>query len=103
MGRGLPSAGNPGIIEHGQLPGYPRLQVLQQQDRPGQRRTWHPITEDLADHHRNLPGMLATRWAHLLSGGPDRGVGRPPQRTVLLFAEYQLGQPLAARVGKLPD
>ena len=103
IGRGLPGAGQPGIIEHSQLSGYPRLQAFQQHHRPGQRRIWHRITEDLADHHRDLPGLLATRWAHLLGGGPDCGVGRPPQRTLLLTAEYQLGQLLAASVGKLPD
>ncbi len=47
--------------------------------------------------------MLATIWAHLLGGGPDGGVGCPPQRTLLLTAEYQLGQLLAASVGKLLD
>jgi hypothetical protein len=50
-----------------------------------------------------MPGRLATGRAHLLSGGPDCSVGRPPQRTLLVTAEYQLGQLLAASVGKLLD
>jgi hypothetical protein len=58
---------------------------------------------DLADHHRDLPGLLATRVAHLLGGSPGRGMSRPPQRTLLITAEYQLGQLLAASIGKLPD
>jgi len=87
---------------HGQLSGYPRLQAFQQHYRSGQRRICHPITEDLADHHRDLPGLHATRWAQILGGGLDRGVGRPPQRTLLLSAKCQLGLLLAASVGKLP-
>jgi len=68
------AAGSPtdAIIEHGQLPGYPRLQAFQQHHRPGQRRVRHWIAEDLADHHRDLPGLLATRRAHLLGGAGVR-------------------------------
>jgi transposase len=50
-----------------------------------------------------LPGLHATSRAHLLSGSPDRSIGCPPQRTLLLTAKHQLGQLLAASVGKLPD
>jgi hypothetical protein len=99
----LTGASQLGIIEHSQLPGYPRLQAFQQHYLLGQRRIWHRITEDLADHHRDLPGLLAARWAHLLGGGSDCGIGRPPQRALLLTAEDQLGQLLTASVGKLPD
>ena len=103
IGRGLPGASQLGVIEHSQLPGYPRLQAFQQHHGPGQRRIRHRMTEDLVDHHRDLPGLLAARQAHLLGGSPDGGVGRLPQRPLLLAAEYQLGQLLAASTGKLPD
>jgi hypothetical protein len=35
--------------------------------------------------------MLATKWAYLLGGGPDRDVGGPAQHTLLLAAKYQPG------------
>ena len=93
----------PGIIEHSQLPGYPRLQAFQQHHRPCPRRkAWQRITEDLAEHHRDLFGPLAARGAHLLGGSPGGDISRPPQRTLLLTAEYQFGQLLAASVGNLP-
>jgi hypothetical protein len=103
IGRGLPGTGQLSIIQHSQLPGYPRLQTLHQHHRPGPRHICHRITEDLADHHRQLPGLLATRRAQLLGRGPHGDVGRLPQRTLMLTAKHQLGQFPAASVGKLLD
>ena len=57
--RRLPGASPAGIIQHGQLSRYPRLQHFQHRHRPGQRRILHGLAEGFPDHHRELPGLLS--------------------------------------------
>ena len=64
--RGGPSGpGQAGIIQHRQLPGDPCLQRLQHRPMPGQRRARHRLAEHLADHHRQLVGLLVIAGAQL--------------------------------------
>jgi hypothetical protein len=98
----LSSASPVGIIQHGQLARYPRLQPFQHCHRSGQRRIWHRPTENFADHHRQLPGLL-NRRAHLSGGVLDSGGARLSQGTLLVAAKHQRRQFPAASIGQQPD
>ncbi len=85
---GLPRARQAGIIKRRQHPCYPCLQSAQQRRLPGQRRIGHRLAEDLADHHRHLPGLLTAGTVQLPGSELDRSRGRLPQRTFLIAAQH---------------
>jgi hypothetical protein len=60
LGRRPPGTGQSPVIQDSQLGGDSRLQRLQQRHLPRQRRAWHRLAEDLADHHRQLLSLLTT-------------------------------------------
>ena len=101
--RRLPCASRSDITQHRQLPCYPCLQPFQQRHDPGQRRIRHWLTEDSTDLPRDLVGSLAIGWAHLSGGAPDSSLSRLPQRALLIIAEHQRCQLLAARISELLD
>ena len=100
--RGLPCAGHARIIEDGQLAGDPRLQCLQQRCLHRQS-VRNRLAEDLAEHHRQLIGLLTTMRPQLVCGELDSGRGGLPQRPLLIAAEDQRGQLLAARIREQPN
>jgi hypothetical protein len=107
--RGLPHAGQLSVIKHGQLSRYPRLETFQHRQVFSQRLSWSRcLLKDLPDHSGQVAGtqrIVRSRklGTALPSGCPDRRGGGLPQRTLLLTAEYQLGQLLTTSVGKLLD
>ena len=103
LSRRLPRAGGGGIIQHSQPLSYPRLQRLQQRGLPGQRRARRWLAEHLTHHHRQLPRPATTRRRQFRSGGLDSDRGGLPQRTLLITAEHQPGQPPAAGIGEQPN
>jgi hypothetical protein len=71
------------------------------------RRAWvwpqYWLAENMADHHRQLPGPLMIVWAQFLRGAADgRGRGLP-QCSLLIGAKYERGQLLATRVREYPN
>ena len=57
---------------------------------------------DLTDHHRQLLSLLS-RWGQLRRGGLDGGRHGPAQRPLLIGAQHQGDQLLAASIGDQPD
>ena len=85
--RGLPCPGQAGIIQDRQLPGDPRLHRLQYRLTAGQRHARHRRLEDLADHQRQMLGLLLVARAQFPGGELDSGRGRRSQRPLLISAE----------------
>ncbi len=100
--RRLPRASDRGVIQDGQVCGDACLQCLQQCRLPSHRRGWHRLTEDLTEHHRQLPLLPATR-TELGRSRLDGGRSRLAQRTLLITAQHQRGQLPTACVGEQTD
>ena len=103
LGRRPAGAGQSPVIQDSQLCGDSRLQRLQQRHLPSQHRVRRWLPEDLADHHRQLLSLLTARWGQLRCGGLNSGRGGLAQRTLLITAQHQRDQLLAAGIGEQPD
>jgi hypothetical protein len=99
FGRRLTRTGQAGVIQDSQLCGNPRLQCLQKRPLPGECNA-RRRAEDLADNHRQLLSPLIIRWGQLRHRELDGGRSRPGQRTLLITAQHQRGQLLAASIGQ---
>lgn len=86
--RGRPRARQARITHRSKHSRDPRLQPLQHRPPTGQQPVRHRITEDLADHHRQLPAPAAPGPVQLPGSELNSDPGRLPQRPFLLTAEY---------------